>query len=76
MMVRCQHLAQGEYQAFISEVLPGKDGDKVYIYGTNTKKKAMKFSFEEAEQIGTKGFIYKPLERENMLQRMRKALEE
>lgn len=43
--------AFGSHMAFISEVLPGKDGDKVYIYGTNTKKKAMKFSFEEAEQI-------------------------
>ena len=43
--------AIGSHMAFISEVLPGKDGDKVYIYGTNTKKKAMKFSFEEAEQI-------------------------
>lgn len=41
--------AFGSHMAFISEVLPGKDGDKVYIYGTNTKKKAMKFSFEEAE---------------------------
>lgn len=43
--------AFGSHMAFISEVLPGKDGDKVYIYGTNTKKKAMKFSFEEAQQI-------------------------
>lgn len=33
-------------------------------------------TIEEAKKIGTKGFIYKPLERENMLQRMRKALEE
>ena len=41
----------GNSWAYISEVLPGKDGDKVYIYGTNTRKKAMKFSWEEAEQI-------------------------
>ena len=33
-------------------------------------------TIEEAKKIGTKGFIYKPLEKENMLQRMRKALEE
>lgn len=43
--------AIGSHMAFISEVLPGKDGDKVYIYGTNNRKKVMKFSFEEAEQI-------------------------
>ena len=43
--------AFGNSWAYISEAMPGKDGEKVYIYGTNTRKKAMKFSFEEAEQI-------------------------
>ncbi len=32
-------------------------------------------TIEEAEKIGTKGFIFKPLEKENLLQRLRKALE-
>ena len=41
----------GNSWAYISEVMPGKDGDKVYIYGTNNRKKAMKFTQEEAEQI-------------------------
>ena len=41
----------GSKMAFVSEVLPGKDGDKVYIYGTNNKKKAKRFTKEEAEQI-------------------------
>lgn len=43
--------AFGNSWAYISEVMPGKDGEKVYIYGTNNRKKAMKFSWEEAEQI-------------------------
>ena len=43
--------AFGSHMAFISEVLPGKDGDKVYIYGTNNRKKAMSFTQEEAEKI-------------------------
>lgn len=30
--------AIGSSWAYISEVLPGKDGDKVYIYGTNNQE--------------------------------------
>ena len=33
-------------------------------------------TIDEAEKIGTKGFIFKPLEKENLLQRLRKAIGE
>ena len=33
--------AFGNSWAYISEVMPGKDGEKVYIYGTNNRKKAL-----------------------------------
>lgn len=41
----------GAKMAFISEVMPGKEGESTYIYGTNNRKKAKHFSREEAEQI-------------------------
>ena len=41
----------GNSWAYISEVMPGKDGEKVYIYGTNNRKKARRFTQEEAEKI-------------------------
>ena len=47
----------GNSWAYISEVMPGKDGEKVYIYGTNNRKKAMKFRWEEAEQIVKQSMI-------------------
>lgn len=32
-------------------------------------------TMDEAKKIGTKGFIYKPLQKENVLERLHKALE-
>ena len=50
--------AIGSSWAYISEVMPGKGNEKTYIYGTNNRKKALRFTFEEAEKIAKESAIH------------------